>query len=310
MISICIPVYNYKVGRLVRDLELQADSCGVPCELVIIDDHSPKALRNLNEAPCSRHSYIKLEANVGRSRIRNMFTQYARYDLLLFLDCDSEIISGEFLKNYIDEISGSDAPVICGGRIYDKNLPSPGERLRWNFGRERESIPAAVRQKSPVRYFMTNNFLIRREVFDSVKFDERITQYGYEDTLFAYNLGKLGLHIRHIDNPLMHSCVETNSAFIEKTDRGIANLVSIIQYTGQDTGFINTVRILSVYFGMRKNIAGILAGYILMLLRPALRIMLCRRVSSLYLFDLYKLGLLHLLMGKTGPPKTTPGVSG
>ncbi len=309
MISICIPVYNYKIGRLVRDLVWQGDRCGVPYEIIVIDDHSPPSVSSLNEVACRQHNYIRLSTNVGRSRIRNMFPVRARYDKLLFIDCDSEIISENFLEKYLQEVKQGDPPVICGGRAYNVNLPLPEERLRWRYGRERESITAELRRQSPVRYFMTNNFLIDRNIVETVKFDERLTQYGYEDTLFAYNLGKLGLHIRHIDNPLLHACVETNPAFIEKTDRSIANLVSIIQYTGHDSGFINTVRILSVYFGLRRNIPGRLAGFLLMLLRPALRAMLCRRVSSLRLFDMYKLGLLHLLMAKTRPPQNKPGVS-
>ncbi len=310
MISVCIPVYNYKIGKLVRSLVSQGERCDEPFEIIVIDDHSSTDVSNQNEAVCRRHTYVRLGSNVGRSRIRNMFPALARYDNLLYIDCDSEIISDDYIDKYLIEIRRGDAPVVCGGRVYNANLPPPAERLRWKYGRERESIPAEARRLSPVRYFMTNNFLINRKVLESVRFDERLTQYGYEDTLFAYSLEKQGVPVKHIDNPLLHACVETNAAFIEKTDRSIANLVSILRYTGHDDGFIGKVRILSVYNNLRRNLAGMAAGNLLALLRPAFRLMLCRRSASLRLFDLYKLGLLFFLMYKTAAPVKVPGSRG
>ena len=39
------------------------------------------------------------------------------------------------------------------------------QRLRWNYGRKRESLPADMRALHPARSFMSNNFLVHKKVF-------------------------------------------------------------------------------------------------------------------------------------------------
>jgi len=61
-----------------------------------------KIFKKINENVCRKEIYIQLDNNIGRAKIRNLFLKYAKYDYLLFLDCDTFIISDDFVaKIYI-----------------------------------------------------------------------------------------------------------------------------------------------------------------------------------------------------------------
>jgi GT2 family glycosyltransferase len=292
MISICIPVYNFDVKKLVNELNRQGDDSGVPYEIVLIDDCSNDEFRLLNQPVFELNKFIQLSRNVGRARIRNLFPEHARYDKLLFLDCDSCIVSGDFLKNYIKAVRDNGSPVICGGRIYSSDIPPRNMKLRWKYGFLRESQPPTVRQSSSFRYFMTNNFLIDRAIITRIRFDERLVEYGYEDTLFGYRLMKMGISVKHIDNPVLHSCTEDNAEFLIKTEESINNLVQISGYINNEDGFVSNVKILSVFHRIGKLGLTTITRQTINAFKPLLKGILSRGYIWLWMFDLYKLGIL------------------
>ncbi|MFN2261829.1 MAG: glycosyltransferase family 2 protein, partial [Psychroflexus sp.] len=53
--------------------------------------------------------------------------------------------------------------------------------------------------------------------------------YGHEDTLFAFELKKKKVNVKHIENPVIHKDIDENSAFIEKTEMALMNLKNIYQ---------------------------------------------------------------------------------
>jgi hypothetical protein len=292
MISICIPVFDCNITGLVDTLTEQCESSGIPCELILIDDRSSDRFRLCNEKAFRDHNGILLEENIGRSKIRNLFLHYANYDNLLFLDCDSAIVSDEFLGNYIREALLDSSGVIYGGLVNDKTEPPRERRLRWKYGVSREGGKACRRERSPYRHFRANNFLADRKILELVKFEERIVEYGYEDSLFAYRLMKTGIRVRHIDNPVLHSCNEENTEFLRKSEKGVENLVKIIGYTGYDEDFSGNIRLLRVYKRITKlKLCGIV-DFSFMLLNPWLKSLLTRGFACLWLLDFYKLGHL------------------
>ena len=109
--------------------------------------------------------YIELEKNIGRSAIRNLFLEHAKYDNLLFLDCDSIISSEEdfFVEKYLQHNSEK-VGVICGGCDYPIKSPRIKFRLRWKYGIKRELKMAEERAKNPYKSFMTSNFMIKKDV--------------------------------------------------------------------------------------------------------------------------------------------------
>ena len=105
MLTICIPIYNYDSIRLISDLNNQADNLECPVEIVVINDGSKPEFNNLYNclvSPIIR--YISLPQNIGRAKVRNLFVSFAKYDYLLFLDCDDKIIADHYLKQYISQI--------------------------------------------------------------------------------------------------------------------------------------------------------------------------------------------------------------
>jgi glycosyltransferase involved in cell wall biosynthesis len=301
MLSVCIPVYNFHVTPLVEALSAQVTSLGVPAEIVLIDDGSENTFLELNEEVCGRCQYIRLGENVGRSAVRNLFPAHAGYDHLLFLDCDSVMISKSFLSDYVEAMQSSDHRVICGGRVYPGERPGRSLMLRWMYGVRRESRSAEERNRLPNRSFMTNNFLIHREVFSQVQFDERLTAYGHEDTLFGYRLSQLGIAVHHIDNPVLNGEMETNRVYLEKTRIAVSNLVRILGFVENVQEFRQEVKLLRAYERLgRKRQLFLLRGFY-PLAEPVVKALLGTGYGGMRLFDLYKLGCLdHGIRRRSG----------
>lgn len=298
MLSICLPVYNFNIGPLVKELSRQAGGLNVPFEIIVIDDKSDDHYRIANEYECKGLKYIQLDKNTGRSRIRNLFLSYAKYEYLLFLDCDSLVIGPCFISDYLQAARKDPGMVLCGGRIYPQKPPERSSRLRWKYGIERESKPAGERNSSPHESFMSNNFLISRDIFSKVGFDEKLSGYGHEDTLFGFDLKKKGITIIHIDNPVLNGHLESNSQYLKNTEQGITNLVSILKQRDYDIDFINHVKILRYASGIRKGIRLKTIKNVFIASKSAVKMILTIGITSLKLFDFYKLGTLLLLDDK------------
>ena len=291
MISICIPIYNFDVGPLVTELARQIANLDVSCELVLIDDCSTDEFRKINEAVCSQFNYILLPENVGRAKIRNLFLRYAKFDFLLFLDCDSIIINSNFLLDYSVNLIQPEHNVICGGRIYPNKCEDRKRVLRWKYGMTKESQPAKVRRMNPDKSFMTNNFLIHRSLLSQIPFDESLVGYGHEDTLLGYYLKLQGIEIMHIENPVLNGDIETNREFLQKTESGIDNLCRIVIKLNFDKAFIEDVSLLRFYNKIRKlHVVG-LFNVLFFIKRPFVKWMLIHGFNWIWLFDFYKLGL-------------------
>lgn len=251
MISICIPIHNFYAYPLARRLSNQAKTSKVDVEIICIDDHSSGYYLNQNTGLTEISTYVKLAENIGRARIRNLFLKYATGDYLLFLDDDSIVGNDNFLRRYAKAIEAN-PQVVVGGRIYDERGNDQEHRLRYLYGTQIESRPVEERRKHPYLSFMTNNFLIHRDVLERIKFDKRIVKYGHEDTLFGYRLEQAGIPITHIDNPVINGQVETNAEFLHKTVTAVENLVNIYNYMWEDQRFCQTVNLLRAYGRVRR----------------------------------------------------------
>ena len=156
MITICLPVYNFNISTLIKELSKQVKLLNVSYQIIVIDDKSDQYTA-INKNVCKDFTFIELPNNIGRSKIRNLFLNFAQYDYLLFIDCDSLIASHDFLSNYIEVIKNA-PKVVCGGRLYESKCPDRNNRLCWKYGIQRESKPSDIRNKYPNQSFMTKNF--------------------------------------------------------------------------------------------------------------------------------------------------------
>ncbi len=101
MLSILIPVYNYNITLLVSQLQKQAIETFADFEIIVMEDGSDTFLEENKEIEKFENcKYEVLEKNIGRSAIRNRLAEKAKYDHLLFLDCDAEIYTPHFIEKY------------------------------------------------------------------------------------------------------------------------------------------------------------------------------------------------------------------
>ena len=233
MISVCIPVYNYDIGDLIKSLRTQAQQVVPLVEILVIDDGSAPDYREINRKYRQfADRFIELPGNTGRAAIRNSFTEYAQFDHLLILDCDVLPASDRFLEEYL---RSTDADIVNGGREYAAEVPSREYILRWKYGNKVESRTAGQRKRHPYRSFQTSNFMVRKSVLQQFPFEDSIKSYGHEDTLFGYHLMKAGVKILHIDNPVINVHLENNETYLKHTEEALKNLADLSALRGFET---------------------------------------------------------------------------
>lgn len=296
MISILIPTYNYNVFQLVENLHKQCENAKVAYEILILDDASidKKSVDENSKINLLEHcSFQVLPQNIGRSKIRNLLAEKAKYNWLLFMDADTFPSSSTFINNYITAIPKGGS-VIYGGIEYPENT-SENVSLRHKYGTERESLPLIKRLKSPYRSFITMAFAIKKEVFETIKFNEKLAGYGYEDSVFGYELQKNNIQLLHIDNPVLHLNLEATEDFVNKSKLALHNLMSFYK-----DGVINgeTVKILNTYLKLKKLRLLFAARWFFSLSESQILKNLNSPKPSLFLFDLYRLGYLSSLKTK------------
>lgn len=302
MISILIPTYNYPCSSLVRSLQAQCERICVSdpafrYEILVADDASTLvSAREENEriACIQGCRYLPLFENVGRARIRNLLADRALYEWLLFLDSDAEVSDEHFLENYIRAARTSGVEVICGGVANIPKLKDPACSLRYYYeehvGKKRL---ASERMKHPYARFSTFNFLVRRDFFQTVRFNEKCVRYGYEDVFFGMEIRSRGGRILHIDNALIHAGVEPNDIFLAKTETALRTLYSL------DLDFRSYVTVSRVALRLKRFCLLPFVVFLFRIFAPLMRSDLLGTSPSVLIFNLYKLGYYASLENKS-----------
>jgi len=292
MISVLIPIYNFNVAKLVKDLHAQLTYANVVFEIILGDDASTQQFNNEKLVELQGVNYFSLQENIGRAKIRNLLVEKANYPYLLFMDCDAAVSSSLYINNYIVEISRNSTPVcIIGGVAYRKQKPNPKYYLRWKYGNKREATDADIRNQKPYKSFTSFNAIFSKSIFDLVKFDESFSTYGNEDTFFGNQLRNTEIPVIHINNPLFHDGLDTNDDYLNKVETSIDNLISLFHSQKIDTNFISENRLLAIYFRCKKLfLIPMLCFFYKMFLSNIKRKIL--RKPSIFWLDIYKLGYL------------------
>lgn len=296
MLSVCIPVYNQDVRNLAGTLARQASALGIDLEICIADDGSAEQWKQANSSLSGIPGivYIEAETNRGRAATRNLLGETASSDWLLFLDADSEVASPQFLEKYLAAAPGG--LVVCGGTLYQTEPPAdPRQQLRWIYGRRREQLPAAKRNKRHRPAITSNNFMIRRDVFLDIPFREQIREYGHEDTVLGFDLFTAGIPVLHIDNPVIHTGLEFSESYLQKSATALANLLAISRTLVTDARFTEGLPLLRALQILKKTGLRPLCRWLFRLLKPWLTRHLTSRRPRLLLFDLYRAGTLCAL---------------
>ncbi len=292
-ISLLVPVFDYDIVALVHGMKSALGKVPEFFEILIGDDGS---------SPEFREKYISLEGegvrlissekNIGRAAIRNKLAMEASGDFLLFIDADTVLpgTAEAYFRKWLPMTAIY--RVICGGILYHDAPPGdPDKLLRWKYGKWHEQRKASEKNKNPHEWFSTFNVLIEKSVFDKIRFNEELKQYGYEDTLMGYQLRKAGIDVLHIDNGLIHEGLETNKEFLNKTKLGIENLSRLYENVTDKKTFSGIVKVLRTYNILRFfRLTFLLARYYIRY-RDRMEIRLESGKISLLLFRFYRVAM-------------------
>lgn len=259
-LSILIPTYNYDPSQLVSQLQKQLPE---DAEIIVGDDSPPH--------------------NLGRAARRNALAREAKGEWLLFIDSDAEVRSTTFIKDYLE--ASKQTLVVCGGTGNLPKCPRPEARLRYDYEVKAEKrLTLSHRKAHPYAQFTTFNFLIQRELFLSILFDETLKEYGHEDTLFGLELKKRGVPILHIDNKLTHLGLEDADEYLQKTETALRSLASMSEEQKQN------VRVSALALRLKGwHLLGVVR-FLYRICKPLLRANLLGKHPSQLLFAFYKLG--------------------
>ncbi len=286
MLSICIPHYNFINPSLFENLLQQCRSAKIKFEIIIIDDASLTNNKTyLKSFTQPEFQIFFLDKNIGRSAIRNLLATKAQYPHLLFLDADAEIISKDFISNYINQL---DDRIISGGRVYPAELPKPNYYLHYKYGSQVEQHAQSQ--------FQSNNFLVPKSAFSTLVFDEKIKGYGYEDVLFGLGAKRLGIELKKVNNPVKHIQLKTNEEFVNDMEQALRNLTELITKK-EDWQIAEEVSISSFYQKLKKyRLTFLLSIGTGKILRKTRALMLgSSLISATSLIAVYKLYYYHSL---------------
>lgn len=228
--SVLIPVYNLHVETLVKSLLEQCKTSKLEFEILCIDDCSELSISYINQKLnlLEHVSYKILPSNIGRSAIRNLLFKKAKFEHCIIIDCDVAIEHTDFIQNYLNAFEGNS--ILVGGHYYTKEAPKKQEELlHWLYGSKIESRSVTERCKLPYQSFMSSNFACTKTVFEQIKFNENLLEYGHEDSIFGIDAKALAIKIKHIDNPVLHLGLDDVNSFLEKQKKAISNLKYLLK---------------------------------------------------------------------------------
>lgn len=309
-LSILIPTYNNVCVELVKSLQAQASllysssdslsssspssssdslssSSHFEYEILVADDGSTdertvEGNRIINTLPHCR--YIERKENVGRAAIRNFLAREAKYTWLLFIDSNMNVISHQYLANYLKE---KESDVVYGGYQIKRDAETR-ERLKYNLRYIFESAGTQngnhlLRQAHPYADFHTSNFIVKRSILLKHPFDERFSHYGYEDVLWGKNLKDNHIPILHVDNPLGYEHFIGNMSFLYKTEESLRTLY---QFRNELQGYS---KIIDYAHKLKRWHLYPPCQYLFPLLSLPIKARLTGNKPSIFMFNIYKL---------------------
>lgn len=298
MLSVCIPVFNHETAPLLKALLAQLLPLGRPFEILLADDCSTEDIqrRNASDSPDDPHiHWLQPARKLGRAALRNYLGDAAKYDWILFVDCDVLIENQEYISNYLKYFPQAD--VLVGGCAYQTTPPPADRLLRWSYGRQREMRPAAERNRHPYASFSSFNFCIRKQVFERCRFDTDFQDYGHEDTLLGLQLQAFAYTVLHIDNPLVHTGLTESNAYLSQSLGAVRKFLCQPVFRQAET--IDAIKILRWYhrccrWGLKPLLKCLWNGF-----HPSMARQLCGTTPNMRVFDLYRLSYLCSLDAET-----------
>ena len=286
MLSILIPTYNYNIVSLVYDLHKQLAKIGVAFEIICLDDVSDNEFVQSNieisRLPFTRYEISK--KNNGIAVTRQLLAEKAKYDWILLLDADTELIDDTFITKYIDVIySGYD--FIFGGFAYKDTKPQKDYLLRWTYGKHCEAVSADKRNKNSYKITIAANVFVKKDIYKSFNLDSIGKQYAMDYYLGA-TLKKNKSKVLHLDNQVYHLGIEKSEAYLRKKEQAaetLLNLYSSNNITQHSNNLLSTYIILK-----HLKLNYVFAGFF-KICKPALQKNLLGKHPRVLLLQFYKI---------------------
>lgn len=254
----------------------------LPVEFILYDDGSAEKYQAVNKKyqQYPAVSFYASKENSGRSLARNRLSELAQGEFLLYIDCDSLPVRKDFLRAYCQN---TDHYVVVGGRKYLSNC-SPKFRLHHKYGLKREISSLPQRKANPYKAFYSSNFMVKKSLFAQIKFDERIKQYGHEDTVLGIQLKRKGIVVGQIENEVFHALLDEDAVFINKQKEAVENLVTLSADFSELKDISSLLKMLEKY----SPIIHFIPRFIINIQSSAFK-KICLAFHSLFFLQLYKL---------------------
>ncbi|HQL05276.1 MAG TPA: glycosyltransferase [Treponemataceae bacterium] len=208
-VSVIIPTFNrFEFLNVTLQNLINQKVQNIVYEIVIVDSGSDITesyityLKRMNKN--INIQYVKIEGNKNRSLLRNLGSDIALGELLIFLDNDM-IVSPEFISSHNKSHICNEDKLVLGKRKsltdFSKNKITPF--LLCNCFDLLDSLPcfeddrdqylinkglSIDNAEDPWRFVFSHSFSIRKKTFNSIgKFDKEFgNNWGYEDLEFGY----------------------------------------------------------------------------------------------------------------------------
>ena len=227
-LSVLIPNYRDDPSALLKAL----DDPMARAEIIVLDDGSgdeilAKRITGRIERLRLPARFVRLTSNQGRAKGRNRLASHARAGHFLFLDSDMLPDPENFLARWAALAEGENSPIAFGGFTLEQTPLRPEHALHRAMALRSDCTPAPERAKSPEKHVFTSNLLVRRDVFETVAFDEGFTGWGWEDVEWAMRVGRQH-PILHIDNSATHLGLDTAPAMAAKYEQSASNFARVV----------------------------------------------------------------------------------
>lgn len=197
LVSIIIPVYGHWKETFAC-LKAVAETAGnIPYEIIAVDDCSPDSTgKKLDRIIGLR--VVHMPKNGGFIRACNTGLQYARGEIVIYLNNDTEVNPG-WLLPIVERLKDPTIGLVGARLVYaDGTLQEAGgvvfsDGSAWNYGKGDNPENHSYTYFRDVDYCSGACLAVRKSILDELGgFDERYIPAYYEDTDLAFEVRRLG----------------------------------------------------------------------------------------------------------------------
>lgn len=215
-LSVLTPFHRHDPSPLLAALA----NAPADVEFVLLDDGSASAhlLASVIESAARLNAPARIivwRENRGRAAARNRLIEAARGEYVLFLDADMAPDGLRFLAAWLGIIQTQRPFVAFGGLSLTHAPQSRDTALHRRIFQRSDCRPARARAKRPAQSIATANLLVRRDLLQTVPFDESYQGWGFEDVDWALSAARHA-PILHVDNPASHQGLDDVDALMRK----------------------------------------------------------------------------------------------